>query len=150
MNRPDAKTEIDHLIWQCHQTAIDKGWWPEPTAIPNARCEGAQVYKDNDRSFAEQIALMHSELSEALEDYRNGRDYTEISYEPKIHEEELSEGVMVHSSGYKPCGIASEFADVLIRIFDTCGRYKIPLAQVLIEKMEYNKTRPIRHGGKLC
>ena len=34
---------------EVHQTAIDHGWW------------------ETDRNIGEQIALMHSELSEALE-----------------------------------------------------------------------------------
>ena len=48
----------------------------------------------------------------------------------------------------KPEGVTSELADVLIRIFDFCGKYQLPLGKILIEKMEYNKKRPYRHGGK--
>ena len=42
----------------------------------------------------------------------------------------------------------AEFADVLIRIFDTCGKYDIPLAKAMAAKMAYNETRAYRHGGK--
>lgn len=95
-------------------TAVEKGWWKE------------------DRNFGDLIALMHSELSEVLEDYRNGHEYHEIYYE-----------------GEKPCGIPVEFADVLIRIFDCCEMYGIPLEKAMQEKMAYNKSRPFRHGGKV-
>lgn len=104
---------INDLIKEAHQTAIDKGWYEEP------------------RAFGELIALIHSELSEALEDYRNGRHFKEIYFD-----------------GEKPCGIPIEFADVLLRIFDTCGYLGIDLEEALRLKTTYNATRPHKHGGK--
>lgn len=122
---------ITGLIQKCHETAKAKGWWDKKEHEPV-------------RSFGEQVALMHSELSEALEEYRkHGLD-------PKLWLRE--EGAANLGGGgewvYKPEGIASEFADVLIRIFDTCGHYGIPLEEALEAKMAYNETRPYRHGGK--
>lgn len=96
--------------------------------------EAYQIAQDHgfkESTFGEQIALMHSELSEALEDYRHNKGLTEIYYE-----------------GEKPCGIPIEFADTLIRIFDTCKRYDIDLESAIVEKMAYNKNRPYKHGGK--
>ncbi|MGG1601268.1 hypothetical protein [Paenibacillus naphthalenovorans] len=112
MKRKD--TTIGELVNEAHQNAIDKGWYEEP------------------RTFGEMIALMHSELSEALEDHRNGRGLREIYYE-----------------GDKPCGIPIELADVCIRIFDACGHLSIDLESAIREKMAYNATRPRRHGGKV-
>lgn len=105
---------INALIQEAHENAINKGWYEEP------------------RTFGEVIALMHSELSEALEDYRSGKGFKEIYYE-----------------GAKPCGIPVELADVVIRIFDTCGHLGIDLEEAIRTKMAYNATRPVRHGGKL-
>ena len=104
---------INELVREAHENAVRKGWW------------------DDDRRFGEIIALMHSELSEALEDFRNGKQATTVWYE-----------------GDKPCGIPSELADVVIRVFDACGRYGIDLEAAITEKMAYNATRPQRHGGK--
>lgn len=106
---------IAELMKEAHDTAVEKGWW------------------DEERNFAEQIALQHSELSEVLEDWRNRRGLTETYFE-----------------GEKPCGIPVEYADLLIRVFDTCAHYGIDLDAALAAKMAYNRTRPIRHGGKLA
>ena len=46
--------------------------------------------------------------------------------------------------------MASEFADVIIRIPDTCPTLIIRIARALLDKSEFNRTRPYRHGGKLC
>ncbi|SCW87819.1 hypothetical protein SAMN04487970_11032 [Paenibacillus tianmuensis] len=109
-NEPQS---IDEFVQAAHDNAIDKGWYEEP------------------RTFGEVIALMHSELSEALEEHRDGRGFREIYYE-----------------GEKPCGIPVELADTVIRIFDTCGYLGIDLEAAIREKMTYNATRPQRHGGK--
>lgn len=76
---------------------------------------------EKDRNFGEMISLMHAELSEALEEYRMDNRQREL---------------------------ALEFADVLIRIGDYCGSCGLDLERAVVEKMEYNKTRPYRHGGK--
>lgn len=133
---PSAMTEqspfqspmtIADLIRESHGTALAKGWWAPKEGQP-------------ERNFPEQIALMHSELSEALEEFRTcGLDRSKFLY----YLETSPPG-----KDKKPEGIAAEFADVLIRIFDTCGRYGIPLAKALQDKCAYNRTRPFRHGGK--
>lgn len=77
--------------------------------------------------------VYHSELSEALEDYRNGFAAAQIYYGDR----------------QKPCGVPIELADVLIRIGDLCGYFGIDLEQAVKEKLQYNKGRPYRHGGKV-
>jgi len=105
---------LDAMQAMVHETAVAKGWWetPEPIAV--------------------KIALMHSELSEALEHIRAGHDPDEIWFE--------DDG--------KPDGVAVEFADVVIRIMDTLAFYGVSLSEALVMKAEYNHGRPYRHGGK--
>lgn len=100
------------MVSQAHEDSKAKGWYqPPPTT-------------------AEQIALGHSELSEALEAFRDRG--TEKWY---------------REDG-KPEGIASELADTIIRIADMAGALGIDLEDAIVEKLAFNRTRPYRHGGK--
>ncbi len=110
----DLEFNISSLVSICHDTAKEKGWW-EPA-----------------KSFGEQAVLFHAEISEAVEEFRNGHAPYEIYYK---------EG--------KPEGVPIELADVIIRIFDTCGYYGIDIRKAIIEKMRYNLTRSHRHGNKI-
>lgn len=167
------------LIKEIHENAVAHGWW------------------EGERDIAEIYALIHSELSEALEEYRSGKE-------------------MLYYVDGKPEGIAVELADAVIRILDyvvqrrrflmeimaehvddkertlpqvivlchmmlsrawACddngSAEKLPLVvealvtvkelirhylsdngldlyEIIKIKHEYNKTRPYRHGGKLC
>lgn len=107
---------INDAVKASYENAKDHGW------------------HDQERTIGDLICLMHSELSEALEEHRNGKTPTEVYYNDNKPE--------------KPEGIPVELADCIIRIFDFCGLYGIDLEEVLKTKMEYNKTRPYRHGNK--
>ncbi len=85
---------------------------------------------DSNRNDAEMIALMHSELSEALEAIRH----------------EGYESASKHIPSYNQ--VAEEMADVVIRIMDFCEARHINLGRAILAKMEFNKTRPHKHGKK--
>jgi NTP pyrophosphatase (non-canonical NTP hydrolase) len=79
-------------------------------------------------NVGEKIALMHSELSEALEYLR------------------MDNGPSDHIPGFS--GAEEEFADVIIRIMNTAQRLKLRVAEALIAKQAFNAARPYKHGGK--
>ena len=68
----------------------------------------------------EQIALMHSELSEALEGIRTDSMDDHLPHR-KAEEVELS--------------------DALLRILGYCGRYNLDIEGAITEKIEYNRHR---------
>lgn len=131
---------FNEIAKEIHQNAVEHGWWDEP------------------RTFGEIVALCHSELSEALEEYRakkpmvykncmeyggdipcRGKDCVEY-YDGKCELDFLFQ---------KPEGIAVEMADCIIRILDWAGKEGLDMDAIIREKMDYNKTRQYRHGGKV-
>ena len=104
-----------------HEVSKSKGFWdPYPTRELRIA------------SIPEKLCLIHSEVSEALEDYRKGLDPTKKIYE-----------------GKKICGFGSELADILIRTMELAEALGIDIQSIVEEKNEYNKTRSHRNGGKL-
>lgn len=185
---------LSELVKQAHETAVEKGWY------------------DEHKPFDDLIALCHSELSEALEEYRKNVPGGKLNRDPM--------SIYYSGDGYvssdktlrclKPEGIPIELADVVIRIADMLGYYKvdvitletkdrtsptfgefissmhyvlsqayhygtsgddinrnicliaainfiqsyakingIDLDEAIRIKMEYNKTRPYKHGNKV-
>lgn len=92
-----------------HRTATDAGWYKDPIT-------GESV----ERNFGEVVALMHSELSEALEADRKG----------------LKDDKLPHRDGREV-----EFADCIIRILDTGAALGLDVPGAFIEKNRYNKRR---------
>lgn len=114
INKATSKLNLlSSLIWQINE---DKGW------------------HEKERRFDGDIALIHSEASEALEHWRNERHLTEIFY--------------TEDKPNKPDGIPIELADIIIRALHLAAIHKIDIEAAMKLKLEYNTTRSHRHGGK--
>lgn len=112
----------------------------EMTAEVDAYCADKGWRDNGGVTFGERIALLHSEVSEALEAWRmwGTRDMTTAA----------NAGKVIKEAPPKPEGVGAEFADVLIRLLDDAAVAGIDLEAEYERKMTYNRTRPYRHGGK--
>lgn len=200
--------DLNEFAKEVHANAVAHGWW------------------ETERDPAEVIALIHSEWSEALEEYRAGRPMVWHECMDEGHAPEdrpvvceqctncYYYGKECEHRGKKPEGIAVELIDGCIRILDFAAHEKVSLEfgeieslqptppkliadlhyytsvalndvgkdgktikhhfipeflgaavyeafrfigvqgidpeKIMLEKHEYNKTRPYRHGGKKC
>lgn len=117
MTEPENMTALERNAYAglmeaqilAHRTATEAGWYANPAT-------GETVT----RNFGEVVALMHSELSEALEADRKG----------------LMDDKLPHRDGREV-----EFADCIIRILDTAAALGLDVAGAIIEKNRFNRKR---------
>lgn len=114
---------LNDLAELVHAKNVLAGWWSYPAT------GGLK-----DRNVGEMLALVHSEISEALEGHRK----------------DLADDTLPHRKMFDV-----ELADAIIRIMDIAGARGIPLGTIIFEKMQYNSTREdhkpenrLKEGGK--
>lgn len=138
---------LNELAKTVYNNAIEKGFYDDynniishilNTAIKPIR------YTSHLKQFelSQKLALIHSEISEALEAVRtnnsiseNVRNEEDSSFEnPDSYEEYIK-----HT-------FEDEIADVFIRLLDLCGFVGVDIDRHIELKMNYNKTREYKHG----
>lgn len=98
---------VRQLVLVCHSASEDAGWWDS-------------INRNDIWVVSTKLALIHSEISEALEGARKD-----------INDDHLPHRKMLEV----------ELADAMIRIADLAGALELDLAGALVEKMEYNRQR---------
>jgi len=122
--------DIDTLAYQIHKNAVEKGWW-----------ELSDLDVINPTNFiASKLLLIVTEVAEATEELRHNNIDVYLKGDEK--------------NNPKPEGLIVELADTIIRCLDLAeslhrqGFVSQSIGEIILQKMEYNKTRTYKHGGK--
>lgn len=126
-------TAFNQVADEVHKTARSKGFWEDRDDLMRIAPISDGVTHNDGRTKAMQqaldsqmIALMHTELAEVTEAMRHGDP-------PDDKIPEFS-------------GAEAELADCIIRIMDFAQGRRLRVAEAIVAKMEYNSTRPYKHG----
>lgn len=140
MSDKEKHMTLNEWAKEIHENAVSHGWW------------------ETDREVPEIIALCHSELSEALEAFRDK--------EPLMWRGcDASDGYPCHEGGCgdwydgkcelesmspKPEGIAIELVDCVIRILDYCGYARIDIEEAMGARRASDKVYGMSIPGLIC
>lgn len=147
-----AETDVVRgFLGRCHADARAAGWWkaidttivrtdgsPEQSVVSFGRLDLVEEVRANTfvgaSEVAKKLALVHSEVSEALEGHRKGLMDDHLPHRPMVE---------------------VELADAIIRIMDLAGGLDLDVVGAIAEKLEYNRSRAdhkiearLAEGGK--
>ena len=103
---------VDDLANECHKNSAAHGFW------------------DEERNVGEMLALIHSELSEALEAHRRDGGTREDHH-------------VQHRTNFEV-----ELADAIIRILDLAHAHGFAIGHAVVEKHLFNMSRDTNKHGK--
>lgn len=126
---------VSELVHKCHGASYGAGWWKDISSGVDHREEVRSRTRLGKALIAEKLALIHSEVSEAMEGARKN-----------LVDDKLPQHSM----------LMTELADAVIRIADLAGALgEEDFAQIILDKLAFNAVRPdhkienrIAEGGK--
>lgn len=120
MGYPNEKN-LNDWSEEVFESNLKVGWWTkEEVELLNKDKAAGKYSKPSATLIASKLALIHSEVSEALEGMRKG-----------LMDDHLPDRTMFET----------ELADVQIRLFDLVGACKLDLYGATKDKFEYNQKR---------
>lgn len=166
--------DLNALAREVHETAVARGWWSEYGAgAPHADhdptfgetlmlvvtevAEAMEAFReggnpaelsytyefDNGPTGYKFRKCDHPGKGHGLEYCPDGWEEAPEAWKPLTPDVVRSMG-----GNIKPTGVPSELADIIIRVLDISGAWGVDIAEALRVKMEFNKTRKRKHGGK--
>lgn len=172
-----GKLDLKKITAEAHAMAVSKGWWAGQTdvdekllmiasevfeALDCYRCgdDLSLILHRNDASLPVKPLGFGIELADAVIRICDLAGYLEIDLEkaavgffylPKWKDRTTTELFKLTKLIIQAQDDHALFLSAAVRhIIIACDQLSIDLAECIRIKMEYNKTRPYRHGGKRC
>lgn len=150
---------------ECHQIALSKGWHDDVAFLEDMMlivtevAEAAEDFRNGKVPTEQGYAYRRTQMSAPTVFSNDGEVWLriEVPGDPErggdgftmMRASDLTVGQLTQLGiERKPIGIPSELADIIIRVGHIAAKRGVDLDRALYEKMEYNRTREFRHGGK--
>ena len=137
--------DLNELRDDIHSSAVLKGFYDNEAFIELKLTKNEiKIYRHI--LFAQRIALIHSELSEALEADRKDK-YPDKDLSLKLNKKDfIGFTWMSNFEEEIKNTVSDELSDIILRVFDLCGWLDIDIQTHIELKMKYNKQRGYKHG----